>query len=928
MAKLYKEEIIPFFIDSAAHFRRNALSYRRMSQAAAFVAAIAILFNALFQLDAARNVDAVNLSDIPTPVFGVYYGSREVSTGETIKIKEVADILRESGFSQVTESVQNFASGSFLIAGNKLRFRSDFPEILPDITIEWQKDKISRIVSVGGNEFVSVKLPPKPITNLVPQLKDEDDAEYAVNFSVKSFSVRNNELDGSTVQKVLCAAEGRCDVPFSIRGTTRAAVNNFILNPLRKRQGEKEKPRQGGSTPMQELYKNVSGDRSDSYFRKLAETYAASDLANRMTPSTAFELWVNHIYFGVSKRGQNLYGVESAGIEIFDKNAKKLDLSESSFLAAIMPSPDLLTKLRKKNNDEAWKQVRAKQSDILDNVLRKNPESFTAAQIEIAKRKKIEFIWDKVKPKTVVLDSLNAPIRQLIAKEFSAFQNKQKVENLEIPFEELRSLRGMTAINEQLQRSAREILKRRLAEIQKNFPPVNEKTQKPAKDSLVGIIALMDNDTGNLVALVAVATDPNLEVSKLYIEHGVDPCSQFKPFTYSCALEENKLTLSSLINPQDGVIKQLNGNIWKPSRGVGDRPKTVAEGVGGSDDGVTVVAGNIVGIENTINFFGNATGNYAKPIISKTGEKEFAPVNILGFGEGLGTNISEFLESYSAFGRNGQKQKMRVLSDIYRGYVRTVQTDTSEKQIFSAETAYLMFWAMRGTVGVGAFGKYGTMANLPQGKSKIAPFPVYLQKHPEVQLGCKSGSGARNVGVTCVSPRFTVTSQLFYAKNSVFRQMGENDIYAAQTAGLIWSDFMYSALKIKPELFVGQISVPPGITEVRIDLARNCRSETGTLIPFKAGTEPEFCSVSTAETPTAQKVFVVDTRDDSGLNLRENKTLESFSVGFVPEGAKIEVLSCETEKSVIEGKTGNWCRARYGNAEGWAWGWYLIEKVE
>lgn len=68
---------------------------------------------------------------------------------------------------------------------------------------------------------------------------------------------------------------------------------------------------------------------------------------------------------------------------------------------------------------------------------------------------------------------------------------------------------------------------------------------------------------------------------------------------------------------------------------------------------------------------------------------------------------------------------------------------------------------------------------------------------------------------------------------------------------------------------------------------------------------------------------VIDTKDDSGLNIRLNKSLRSQSVIFAPEGSEVEILYYDNEWMRINGRKGRWCRVNYKGREGWAWGWYL-----
>lgn len=77
---------------------------------------------------------------------------------------------------------------------------------------------------------------------------------------------------------------------------------------------------------------------------------------------------------------------------------------------------------------------------------------------------------------------------------------------------------------------------------------------------------------------------------------------------------------------------------------------------------------------------------------------------------------------------------------------------------------------------------------------------------------------------------------------------------------------------------------------------------------------------------TSTHRFYVETKNNSGLHLRSQKSLNSSSVVFAPEGSEVEILYFDEQQDRINGRQGRWCRARYDGKEGWAWGWYLIER--
>jgi hypothetical protein len=82
----------------------------------------------------------------------------------------------------------------------------------------------------------------------------------------------------------------------------------------------------------------------------------------------------------------------------------------------------------------------------------------------------------------------------------------------------------------------------------------------------------------------------------------------------------------------------------------------------------------------------------------------------------------------------------------------------------------------------------------------------------------------------------------------------------------------------------------------------------------------------TTQFGTSTHRFFVETRDNSGLHLRSQKSLDSSSVVFAPEGSEVQILYFDNQQDKVKGRVGRWCRARYNGKEGWAWGWYLTER--
>jgi membrane peptidoglycan carboxypeptidase len=90
----------------------------------------------------------------------------------------------------------------------------------------------------------------------------------------------------------------------------------------------------GGSTITQQLAKNLYLTSHKHFQRKLKEAIITWQMERTLTKRRILEIYLNVIEFG-----EGIYGIEAASRHYFSKNASKLSLSESCFLAAILPGP-------------------------------------------------------------------------------------------------------------------------------------------------------------------------------------------------------------------------------------------------------------------------------------------------------------------------------------------------------------------------------------------------------------------------------------------------------------------------------------------------------------------------------------------------------------------------------------------------------------
>ena len=117
----------------------------------------------------------------------------------------------------------------------------------------------------------------------------------------------------------------------------------------------------GGSTITQQLVKNLTGDNTDSVFRKVKEWWKAWLLETTLSKEEILEGYLNIIYVGPS-----IYGVDAGAKYYFDKSASELSLEECAFLAGINHSPNSYNPFGDEDNSE---KIQGRTITVLDKML-------------------------------------------------------------------------------------------------------------------------------------------------------------------------------------------------------------------------------------------------------------------------------------------------------------------------------------------------------------------------------------------------------------------------------------------------------------------------------------------------------------------------------------------------------------------------------
>ena len=118
----------------------------------------------------------------------------------------------------------------------------------------------------------------------------------------------------------------------------------------------------GGSTITQQMVKNLTQEKEDTWQRKVREMTRAYYVENEMSKEEILELYLNLIFLG-----DTVYGVEQGSNYYFNKSAKDLSLAECAFLAGINHSPNSYNPFVE-NNSKVLDSIKARTKVVLNKM--------------------------------------------------------------------------------------------------------------------------------------------------------------------------------------------------------------------------------------------------------------------------------------------------------------------------------------------------------------------------------------------------------------------------------------------------------------------------------------------------------------------------------------------------------------------------------
>jgi len=394
--------------------------------------------------------------------------------------------------------------------------------------------------------------------------------------------------------------------------------------------------KEGASSITQQLARNSLPLGGRTLSRKILEAMVALRIEKDFTKQQILELYINRIYFG-----SGCYGVQTASLAYFGKDAAKLNLSEAAILAGLIRSPNRFSPLR--NPEGAAIQRDA----VLDRLV--ELKKVSAAQAQEAKATRVT----------------SHPKRMPLIQENYAMDAVQRDLNLLLTPDQIDQggLFIYTTLDPTVQNAATQAMEAQLSKIehQSGFKhPVRANYRPPAEgeDSsmpyLQGALVAIDNESGGIRALVGGRDYAQSKFNRALPPANRQIGSSFKPFVYTVAFMHGLLPGAAV---SDGPIEpgeiQGAGN-WAPgnSDGTYGGVQPVSYGLIHSRNTMSVRVGEIAGLDDV------------QKIATKLGLGENIPHGPAIFIGSFETDLKDLTAAYTVFPNAGVRKQAYIIERI------------------------------------------------------------------------------------------------------------------------------------------------------------------------------------------------------------------------------------------------------------------------
>jgi len=323
-------------------------------------------------------------------------------------------------------------------------------------------------------------------------------------------------------------------------GIVRAVVRNLSSGSAK----------QGASTLTQQLARNTFPLGGKNVHRKLLEAFVAARIEQNYTKEQILEHYMNRVYLGAG-----VYGVETASLSYFGKNARDLTLGESAMIAGIIRAPTYYSP--RKN----MKGALAQRNQVLERMVKL--EKITQAEADAARNAPLAL---SKRPRLMLQENY---AMEAVREDLDAIlTDEQQAEG---------GFKIYTTIDPELQKKTEQALETNLRKIEQRpvytHPPrsrfaslpEDEKMQTPY---LQGAAMVIDHRSGGIRAIVGGRDYAESQLNRARSSRR-QVGSTFKAFVYAAAFGRGMLPGAMI---DDGPIRR--GEIaaaptWQPSNSDG-----------------------------------------------------------------------------------------------------------------------------------------------------------------------------------------------------------------------------------------------------------------------------------------------------------------------------------------------------------------------
>lgn len=776
-----------------------------------------------------------------TPSAGIYSAPKTLKVGESISPSELVDYLKSAGY--IEKNNQADASRSrYSVEGDQVAVEPGYTAMVDgkknfaSITVKFSKDSKS-VSAIGdrdsGAQVQETKIEPKILSSIAAE---GDGRRKTVTF---------NDIPAHLV-KAITVTEDRAffeHYGVNLRGIARALWRRYEPDDNARLAN------QGGSSITQQLIKNLLLSNEQTLTRKVKEAYMSVILETRLSKQEIFTLYANQIYLG-QQSGVSIYGVGEAANAYFGKDVSQLTLPEAAFVAGIIRSPNRYNPYKHPD------RVKERRNQVLESM--EETGEITPQQLEDNRTAEI-----KLRQISNSRDLQGMPY-------FSQFAVEELPKIVTDP-EAAQHLRVYTSIDPDLQKKAYEIVNKRLAGLDKNFPK---------KTGLNAALVSIRPKTGEIVAMVG---------GRDYLENQFNratdamrqPGSVFKPFVYAAAINSaydsgsRQFTAASIFKDEKKTFT-FNQESYSPNN-FGDvfsnKDTTFRDALVKSKNVITVDIAMSLNIGKVMTFAAKA----GFPKVEKA-----YPSMALGTAEATPLQVAT---AYTMFANLGDRVNPMPITRIATGEGKTITAPTPDrKNVVRPDVAYIMDDIMKDVIN------RGTAAQAQSwGFRNVAGKNAYAGKTGTSRDGWFVGFTPELITVVYVG----------------FDNGDDLGMKGGDSAMPVWADFMKEALALHPE-WNGDWTMPANVRKAEIDIRNGSLiRELDTVEAMSAPSPTPTPGTTTKITDSAGNPIddidpIAPAKDVYVTNVPvEFRRVELFVVGTVPNRS---LISLDEEPAVEEEK--------------------------